>query len=121
MNKGRFVDEEPYPNRIGFKRYTQAHFDPVEGDYQEFDNAYQEGVKSYAKGPLDVREVMIPRACDRQKKAFARCKLVNGSEKCAEEVKGVMEICPTWALERKRSIKHSLELIRLVFLKKSKF
>ena len=48
-----------------------------------------------------IKEGTLPRACQRMVNYFERCKMINGSSKCSEEVKNVMEICPAFALESK--------------------
>ena len=60
---------------------------------------------SHQKSPLVndhyrlIRDAELPRACQRMVNYFDRCKMVNGSSKCSEEVKNVMEVCPAYALE----------------------
>lgn len=103
MNGNVFKKLENYPNSIGFGRFMPAHFNPVETHEDDLEaNDLLGGVRSHAVGSqLAFRQLMIPRGCSRQMGAFNRCKMVNGSEQCADEVKNVMEICPTWALEGK--------------------
>lgn len=40
----------------------------------------------------------LPRACNRAKSHYDRCKMVNGAEKCQDEANWTLGVCPNWAL-----------------------
>lgn len=105
MNGNYFLKHESYPNSVAFGRWMPGHFTPLETPESEAEVLELQGsVHSPATGTsLGFRDTILPRGCKRLIGAFDRCKLVNGSEKCAPEIQNVMEQCPTWALESKYS------------------
>lgn len=106
---------ENYPNSIGFRRYQVAHFNAVD-EAEHVENNLTGAVRSPAVGgQLNLRAPYIPRGCQRQKKAFTRCKVVNGgSEKCTKEIKNLMEICPNWCLETFKETKRWIKQVNAI-------
>lgn len=104
MNGG-FKPITPYPNSVSWARYMVPHFDLTSNPDVTSPSPLNGGITSPALDSTLVRqEQPLPKACTRQVTAFKRCKMINGVESCGDEVKNLMEICPTWALESISSI-----------------
>lgn len=65
-------------------------------------------------GRLGFSEEKLPRACERARSHYNRCKMVNGREKCADEGNWVMGVCPNWALAELANLKNFEKKVLLV-------
>lgn len=92
---------EAYPNGVAFSNFFPVHFDPVSQKFEERNlNALLGSTPSpIHHDKLQLSKVPVPKVCLRYMQYYNRCKLINGKEKCSDELQNFMEICPTFALE----------------------
>eukprot|EP01016_Furgasonia_blochmanni_P021905 TRINITY_DN2401_c0_g1_i1.p2 TRINITY_DN2401_c0_g1~~TRINITY_DN2401_c0_g1_i1.p2 ORF type:complete len:321 (-),score=116.07 TRINITY_DN2401_c0_g1_i1:191-1153(-) len=88
-----------YPNAIKWDKMFPTHYDPLS---EQSRGPFGLQNRKYAPGPFShyvISADKLPRACVRQIQNFKRCAMINGDEKCEEEINNLMDICPTWALD----------------------
>lgn len=87
-----------------YKKWFPNHYDALKDE--DVTRTHQDKVHGYVAGPGIKGHIegkddeLYPRACYRAFKAYTTCKMVNGKEKCGEEMQNTVEICPTWCLEK---------------------
>jgi hypothetical protein len=94
----KWYNPDIYPNYVTFERWLPAHFDPLAApSYTKplWSNEKHAPVNTY---PAFTAE-KLPRGCVRTIQNYQRCEMVNGTQKCGDEAKEILEICPNWALE----------------------
>lgn len=72
--------------------------DPSRGGAHNLDPLIGDKASPASHGELGLGSEKLPRACERARSHYNRCKMVNGREKCADEGNWVMGVCPNWAL-----------------------
>ena len=92
---------EPYPNGIAFSNFFPVHFDPVTQAAKErnLNSILGHTPSPITNSKLALSKVPVPKVCLRYISYYNRCKMVNGKEKCADDLKNFMETCPNFALE----------------------
>ena len=109
---GRSWLADPLPNPVQYDTFLFTHPDPLEGDYETpTHNLGKESRGTYST--IGISGELLPMACVRTIRKFERCEMINGKEKCGEEGKDILQICPNFALDEMRKNKLQKQSNRL--------
>ncbi len=109
-----FYMPDPYPTYRVQNAMFPTHFDPLKNALTPVPGYSGHRYMLHPHASIVGYDEELPRACGRTESLFKRCELVNGRDKCQEEMAEVLKICPTWALEimrDKRRKNHHINLI----------
>ena len=102
----RFYAPDPLPNPIRFSRFLPTHYDSLnDTTYAPMENFLDGQETSSLHRSYKLTPVTLPPVCERYLFFYKRCSMINGSNKCSQEEKDFLEICPNFALNKMRDIK----------------
>lgn len=103
------------PNPVKFGGFLNPHFDPLTTTEHPPDSRTY-----HTAGPIQDNAVLTfvphkyPRACERYLNFYKRCVMVNGDNKCDNEEREFLAVCPNFALEDYRDRKIFQEKVKFV-------
>lgn len=109
---GRSWFSDPFPNPVESPNFLNLHSDPTTGDY-DFPSPNMATQSPGTNSKFSITREFFPLACIRSVKKFKRCKIINEEEKCSEEGKDVLQICPNFVLDEMRKNKLKKESNRM--------
>ena len=118
----RFYAPDPLPNPIKFSRFVPIHYDALNDTTFTPADDFLEGMES--SGTTKVSKIIkvepIP-VCTRYLSFYKRCAMINGADKCRDEEKEFLEVCPNFALNDMRNGKLQQAKYRQVQLDEYKY
>lgn len=104
----------PFPNEVHFYARENKHLDHEDYNLPEYHAGFGASPTPQSTGKLALTGDKIPKVCHRYLNIFKRCAIVNGNQKCGQEEKNFLSICPNFALTTLRDDKLMRQRMRQI-------